>query len=168
MAATRPHSATYVKLFKDGDRMAIETNADTEDVFVDKFSERLSSLIDAGRFDSDWEFQLSHWLRQFSDVVCKLRGYKSEVSEQRVLIAGYAEPSKASEVSESDAESVRVSPKDPSFAAILTDHMVANGEGAESIASFSLRSGLPGFVVRGAVDALNKVQSIDQSGRVSE
>lgn len=77
-----------VKLYKDGDRMAIWTDADNERLFVDEFHHILSDMIEAGEHDNDWEFQLAYWLPQYVDICCSYRGYKNGVTHKTVLIAG--------------------------------------------------------------------------------
>jgi hypothetical protein len=93
-----------VELHKDGDRMGIRTNATNEDSFIRALSEALDVAVRTGRFQwldeeaskkachdvigSDWEFQFGYWLRNAVDICCKLRGYKSTVEEQRILVAG--------------------------------------------------------------------------------
>jgi len=76
------------EFFKSGDSMAIRTNARTEDDFIRSASEVLDEMIENERFAGDWEFQLFRWLPQIVDIACKLRGYKADVQEERVLIAG--------------------------------------------------------------------------------
>lgn len=46
-----------VKLYKDGDRMAVETNCTDPDTFVQQCSEVLDKLIEEGEFDGDWALQ---------------------------------------------------------------------------------------------------------------
>lgn len=54
----------------------------------------LSEKIAAHEFDmgNDWAFQLERWLPQLVDICCKLRGYKADVHEERVIVAGYHLP----------------------------------------------------------------------------
>ncbi len=78
---------------KDGDSMAISTNAKTEAEFVDAVTEILAAKIEGGEHQHDWEFQLARWLPQIVDICCKLRGYKSDVTEHRVIVAGEWLPS---------------------------------------------------------------------------
>jgi len=80
--------SALIVLHKDGDNMAIETDAKDEGDFLQSMGALLSQAIDAGDFAGDWEFQFSFWLPQMVDICCKLRGYKNEVHERRVLIAG--------------------------------------------------------------------------------
>ena len=90
---TRPDMRTYVKLYKDGDRMAVETNAETEEQFHSAFCAELSEVLPD--FGGDAEFQLGYWLKNYVDICCKLRGYKADVHETRVITAGFLPPGDA-------------------------------------------------------------------------
>ena len=82
-----------IQLHKDGDTMAIVTDALDEQDFTQEFSKLLSEMIDENSFEGDWEFQFDIWLPQFVDICCKYRGYKNNVEEKKVLIAGSFTPS---------------------------------------------------------------------------
>ncbi len=86
------------ELFKSGDSMAIRTNATTEAEFIGSVSQVLSEMINGERYAGDWEFQFFRWLPQVVDICCKLRGYKSEVDEYRVITAGDVSPSEGDRV----------------------------------------------------------------------
>lgn len=89
-----------VELFKDGDHLAIVTNAVDENEFWEAFCNLLGNMIaddveapggpeDAPpHYGGDWGFQLRYWLPEATDIVCRLRGYKNGVREDRLLIAG--------------------------------------------------------------------------------
>lgn len=111
-----------VELYKEGDRLAILTNATNEYDFFESFCDLLGRMIEedvyAGRddnfeedgpplphFGNDWDFQLRYWLPEMVDIVCKLRGYKNEVHESRLLVAGELTP----------GESYRVGANGPIF-----------------------------------------------------
>lgn len=102
MTPTRVEETSMARLktefFKNGDAMAIRTNATTEEEFISSASEVLGDLIDTGKYNGDWEFQLSRWLRQVVDITCKLRGYKADVEEQRVITAGDVAPAEGDRV----------------------------------------------------------------------
>jgi hypothetical protein len=90
-------STAMIKLYKDGDHMSIVTEAKDEREFLENLAALLSRLIDSGRHEGDWEFQLMRWLPQTVDICCKMRGYKVEtVRERTVLIAGDSDPTGAS------------------------------------------------------------------------
>lgn len=93
----------YVKLWKDGgDGMGIETNIDDEGAFTQEFSAVLAEVVESGRFNGDWEFQISNWLNYYNEILCKLRGYKAEVQTETVMRAGNGyEPRKEWVVAES-------------------------------------------------------------------
>ena len=78
----------WVKLWKNGDSMGIETNALDEDTFVEYLSYAFEHVIVKNQFDHDWAFQFNYWIRQSTDIICKLRGYKTTCNERRILSAG--------------------------------------------------------------------------------
>jgi hypothetical protein len=80
--------APKVEFLKDGDHMGIRTTATTYEQFHDALAAHLAELIDSARFIGDWEFQLGHWLPQIFEIGARLRGYKADVHEERVLYAG--------------------------------------------------------------------------------
>jgi hypothetical protein len=77
-----------IELYKDGDRMAILTDAPDEDTFIRDMATVFGGLIEHGSFDYDWEFQFGYWLPAIVDICCKYRGYKNNVAERRVLCSG--------------------------------------------------------------------------------
>ena len=97
--------ANYVKFYKSGDSMGMETNARDEGEFMDlvirAWAEAIQSGADEWRDSADqpdampplWthdlEFQLGFWLNQVVDVCCKYRGYKAaDVRTEQVLKVG--------------------------------------------------------------------------------
>jgi hypothetical protein len=75
-----------VKLHKDGDNMAMSTNAQSEQEFLTALLPELAARLE--HHADDLEFQLERWIPQIVDLCCKLRGYKADVREHRVLVAG--------------------------------------------------------------------------------
>lgn len=76
-------------LHKDGENYAIVTTAENEQDFRTQFAQALSGVI-AGA--TDLAFEIEAWTKPAYEIVCKLRGYKSDVIEQRTLIAGHLDP----------------------------------------------------------------------------
>ena len=76
------------KLYKDGDRMGIFTDAENADDFVAEFSDLFGHMIEEGRYANDWPFQLRFWLQYLVEICCKYRGYKASVEERRTLASG--------------------------------------------------------------------------------
>lgn len=76
------------KLYKDGDRMGIQTDAASDLDFIDEFSTLFADMIDEGKYDGDWQFQLRFWLQYLVELCCKYRGYKADVEERRTLASG--------------------------------------------------------------------------------
>ena len=77
-----------IELYKNGDKMAILTNAKNEDDFIDEISFLLDEIIDKKAYENDWYFQLLYWLPQIVEICCYYRGYKTEIAEGKVLISG--------------------------------------------------------------------------------
>lgn len=63
-----------------------------EDLTSFKDPETFKNFIFSEFLTNDWDFQFSNWLPQVIEICCKFRGYKSAVSEKRVLIAGEMSP----------------------------------------------------------------------------
>lgn len=107
--------AAIVKFHKDGDNMAVSTDAQSEEEFlmaaIPALARQLGGFVNVLSADgslmsdetghiitettgvmtitNDFEFQLDRWIPQIIDIACKLRGYKSAVHEHRVLVAGH-------------------------------------------------------------------------------
>jgi hypothetical protein len=82
-------------LHKDNDRFAIVTTAESEDEFRGQFAAALTEMIDADTYSGDWAFHIAGWLEPAGEIVCKFRGYKSQVVERRTIIAGVLDPDAA-------------------------------------------------------------------------
>ncbi len=80
-----------VKLHREGDKFAISTNAESERDFVDGTAAALSELIPSAE-------ELSRWLPLVVDIAARMRGYKADVVEKRVIIAGAWLPSDTASV----------------------------------------------------------------------
>lgn len=80
-----------VKLFKDGKALSVQTDASDEAQFTRDFAHALQDFMTSPQFEGQHEFEA--YLKWFAEVCCKLRGYKSEVREQRLLTAGDVNPS---------------------------------------------------------------------------
>jgi len=77
-----------IKINKDGDGFQIKTNCLDEREFMDSLVKLLIEMIQTGCFENDWEFQLTYILPLIVDICCKYRGYKNNVAESKILIAG--------------------------------------------------------------------------------
>lgn len=80
---------TTVQFFKDGDSMAIVTDGNDEREFMAQAAAGLAQESDR----PEYERELAVWLPQIVDIVCKMRGYKANVTERRLLMAGEWLPS---------------------------------------------------------------------------
>jgi len=80
-----------VKLHREGERFAISTNAESERDFLDGTAAALAELLPSSE-------ELARWLPLVVDVAAKMRGYKADVIEKRVIIAGAWLPSDTASV----------------------------------------------------------------------
>src|SRR5262245_21983742 len=87
-----------VKFFKSGDNMGVQTTHTTPDEFLRELSSGLAAMIEAGEFKDDWDFQLGFWLPAACEIWAKLKGYKADVIEERVIYAGGAFVTEENEV----------------------------------------------------------------------
>ena len=70
-----------VRFHRDGDRFAISTNAESERDFLDGAAAALSELLPTAE-------ENARWLPLIVDVAAKMRGYKADVIEKRLIVAG--------------------------------------------------------------------------------
>lgn len=75
-------------LYKTGDNLAVSTEATDEPTFRREFTELLANMIEKGMYDGDWVIHLENWLGCYTDICCKLRGYKADVLAIRKIVAG--------------------------------------------------------------------------------
>jgi hypothetical protein len=96
-----------IRLYKDGgDGMGIETDCKDEVSFRTEFSVALAELIDNGAYDSDWEFQLEHWLRCYMEICLSYRGYGNSVGT--LMSCGNFNPGKNAVVVETNNHGVPI------------------------------------------------------------
>jgi hypothetical protein len=76
-----------IEFFKNGDALAIRTDAQTENEFFDGLADAIQQMSN-GEMKNDLEYHLRFWLPQAFEILCKLRGYKADVQEKRILMAG--------------------------------------------------------------------------------
>jgi hypothetical protein len=102
-------SKNYVKLWKEGDHMGIETNASDIKDFQYLMAEALSTLIENKRFEGDWMFQLELWIPNMLEIAYALKGYKSDVEKDTIIRAGdvlYSEKDVVINTSEKELEKI--------------------------------------------------------------
>ncbi|MEW5929579.1 MAG: hypothetical protein AB1941_19160 [Gemmatimonadota bacterium] len=63
---------TTVRLYKEGDRLGIVTNAPSSRAFAMVFSAALTNVVEAGTFDGDWRFQFDYWIPYMAGLVSDL------------------------------------------------------------------------------------------------
>jgi len=74
-----------VRLYKSGDSMGIGTDCKDVETFLQQFSALLAHMIDEGTYEGKWAPQLCSWLPQVTEICCKLKGHKAEVTERSWL-----------------------------------------------------------------------------------
>ncbi len=77
------HECVNIWLHKNGDSMGmiitfqwphgVYNVGDMEIIFQDRFIHLISEMVDKDIHKGDWEFQFDRWLRQYSEVINKLR-----------------------------------------------------------------------------------------------
>lgn len=72
------------EIYKFGEEVSVVTTATDERDFLDSFTVALAPVLSNGATDK----QKRDAVRAGFEIVAKLRGYKSEVQERRVLSAG--------------------------------------------------------------------------------
>lgn len=81
---------TMIKIFKDGKHLAIQTNAINENDFTVNFAIALQDFMTGSQYEGNHE--IATLLKGYTEICCKLRGYKAEVMEQRLLTVGAIYP----------------------------------------------------------------------------
>ena len=81
-----------ITLYKNGDSFGIRTACRDEDDFIDEFSYALEEIIEQRRFDDDWQFQLSGWIRKAVDVCEYYKGHDTKSKVSRIVTSGETEP----------------------------------------------------------------------------
>jgi len=86
-----------VKLFRDAQGYAIQTEAPTEATFTAQLAQLLSQLIEDGVYDTHWSQVLLPWLTEAVNICCAYRGYKVDEVEQRTLYTAGRVPAQVGE-----------------------------------------------------------------------
>jgi hypothetical protein len=74
---------------RDGDFIAISTDAPTESDFLLSLED---AILEKKQSGEKAFFLAADFLKQVSDIVCKLRGYKSDVVVKQVIVSGRTLP----------------------------------------------------------------------------
>jgi hypothetical protein len=102
----------YVKLYRDGDAVAMQTNCTDEPAFVRQASAALGEALENPKREGRADELLNMWVPQIVDICAKLRGYKAPlVDEQRVLTVGKLPPSESLVVAASEGNGVAKLPE---------------------------------------------------------
>lgn len=89
-----------IKLFKDGKAIALQTDANDERQFTRQFALALQDYLTTP--ESTSPEQLEKVLTGYVEITCKLRGYKADVREQRIITSGDVAPSDAAVIVSTD------------------------------------------------------------------
>lgn len=81
-----------IKIYKDGDRMGIETDCSTTDKLFDEFADMSDNISE--KFENDLAFQYRYLLPMIYKIALSLDGYKTEVSIRKVTYVGEIIPTK--------------------------------------------------------------------------
>lgn len=100
---------TFVNLyFHEGSGAAVESNATEPSEFIQHFTPQFARVCQSDRYGLTEPTALNDWMEQAFDILAKLRGYKSEVYEERLLIAGQPRPNPAELVTIEETTSATV------------------------------------------------------------
>lgn len=77
-----------IQIYEDKNGTAITTDAVDEREFIENMSSLIYESIVTAKPDEDWHARLGQLLPQVVDIACRYRGYKSNVTEKRVLTTG--------------------------------------------------------------------------------
>ena len=81
-----------VQFFKQGLAFALQTDCNTEELFMEQFCTQLSEVIEEGKHAGEWEFHLRQWLPQCVELCNAYRGYKAKVVTKTVYTVGEIVP----------------------------------------------------------------------------
>jgi hypothetical protein len=81
---------SMVKFFRDGKTLALQTDAGDERLFTQDFAIALQDFMASPQFEG--MHQVETWLKSYAEICCKMRGYKADVKEQRLLTVGDIQP----------------------------------------------------------------------------
>lgn len=76
-----------IKIYKDGDRFGLITNAETEDGFLDEISSEIAKRIEFAT-DYDWKFHLGYLLPLIIDMCCYYRAKTPNRPVNKLLATG--------------------------------------------------------------------------------
>lgn len=79
-----------VRFYKDNKALALQTDATDEREFTQDFATAFEDYITGDKFEGRHEIE--RWLNGYAEICCKMRGYKADVKEQRLLTFGDVNP----------------------------------------------------------------------------
>lgn len=90
IGSTKKHNSmrNMIQIYQDKNGTAITTDATDEREFIEGMASLLYESIVTASPQEDWHSRLGLLLPQIVDIACKYRGYKSSVTEKKVLTTG--------------------------------------------------------------------------------
>lgn len=77
-----------IKFYKNGDEMALRTDARNENELITEFSKGLALLIEMEEYKGNWDYVLMGWIPALNELVLAYRGYKAKVNRRVMYTAG--------------------------------------------------------------------------------
>lgn len=85
-----------LELFRDGNRFGLVTDSGDERTFTQQFATALQAVIVKEASELSRSVVTENWLKQFTEVVLKMRGYKANVRTRQLIEAGEFSPGNSS------------------------------------------------------------------------
>ena len=81
-----------IKFFRFNDTVSLQTDETTEADFNKKYNAALIEVMNEKTLGDDFPLFLDRIQMRRDEIICKLRGYKADVKEQRLLTTGDVAP----------------------------------------------------------------------------
>lgn len=81
-----------VKLFMFNDTVAVQTDEAIESEFTKKYNAALREVQSEGTLGDEFPLFMDRAQARFAEIICKMRGYKADVDEKRLLTSGDVPP----------------------------------------------------------------------------
>lgn len=81
-----------VKLFSFNDTVAVQTDESIETEFTKKYNAALREVQAEGKLGDDFPLFMDRAQARYAEIICKMRGYKADVDEKRLLTSGDLPP----------------------------------------------------------------------------
>ena len=98
-----------VKLYRNAHGYAVQTECETEALFMEQCTRLFSRVVERGTDQGHWESALQGWLPHIVNICCAYRGYKvPEVTQRTLYTAGTLTPVDAEEPAHSIADDAQL------------------------------------------------------------